>query len=100
MRCRLPHVPHEHTLAGLTNTPYSMDVITDACDAIHASLQQVYRIPANVMPHGLLYGHLWAVYCAGERRGIARADNDVTALWPVPQPALATVSHTSHGTPE
>ena len=80
----LPNFDHEAILCGMLRQPDSTDVLNEACDKIHAHLIKYYGFPRNQMPHGLMYEAIWAVYLAGERRGIAREQNPVSALFPVP----------------
>lgn len=82
-RIGFPKVDHEHILAGLTDTPLSVDVINDAIDVIHEYLVQ-YGWPKNTMIHGFCYEAMWAVYVAGEKRGVARERCPATALFPIP----------------
>ena len=84
---RVPNMDHEHILSGLTSQPDSFDVILRASDTMQKILEVGYNWPKNVAIFGLLYQQLWNVYCAGERRGVARSDSPVTALFPIPKPA-------------
>lgn len=80
---RLPNASHESILSGLTGQPDSVDVLNDAANEIQRNLEH-FHWPKNVVVHGLIYHALWSVYCAGERRGAARENNPVTALFPIP----------------
>lgn len=76
---------HDLAVSTMTGQPPFHDVMNDACEAVQELLVKHHGWGKNVMVHGLLMQQLWNVYCAGERRGIARANDPFSALFPLPK---------------
>ena len=75
--------PHDDILSGLTNQPTRQKCVIDAVKVIEKRLRHFAGLPENIGIVGLVLEPLMKLYNAGERRGIARESNPVTALFPV-----------------